>query len=156
MGFFDKIKSAVNVVTGGSADVSIEFKEVSFGEAIILTVHATAKSDLKIDKVYLNIRGLEEVNVDDVDYVDHDGDGDREHCRENVRKHHRTCEIEQVVCGAEQLEAGQSYQWDVEIQLPPHAQAPYHGHYCTHSYEVFAGLDAFGNDPDSGWVTIPF
>lgn len=156
MGFFDKIKSAVNVVTGGAAEVNIAFGEVKFGEPISLTVRALAKSDLKVEKVYLKIRGVEDIEVDDVDYVDRDGDGDKERKYENICKRHETFEMEQVIAGTQELEDEQEYEWTVEIQLPDHLQAPYRGRYCNHTYQVFVGLDAFGNDPDSGWVTIPF
>jgi hypothetical protein len=156
MGFFDKIKSAVNVVTGGAAEVNLSFGEVKFGEPISIHVRALAKSDLKIEKVYLQLRGVEEINVDDVDYEDRDGDGDKERTHENVRKQHETYEMEQVISGAQELENGQEYEWTTEIQLPDHLQSPYRGRYCTHSYKIFVGLDAFGNDPDSGWVNIPF
>ena len=156
MGFFDKIKSAVNVVTGGAAELNVSFGEVKFGEPITVYVRALAKSDLKIDKVYLKLRGVEEVIVDDHDYQDKDGDGDREETHETIEKRHETYEMEQVISGVQELENGQEYEWTTEIQLPEHLQAPYRGRYCTHNYKIFVGLDAFGNDPDTGWVNIPF
>ena len=156
MGFFDKIKSAVNVVTGGAAEVNVSFGEVKFGEPIELNISALAKSDLKIEKVYLHLKGVEEVRIEDKDYQDKDGDGDREETRETIEKHFQTYEMEQVISGAQELENGQEYQWTTEIQIPDHLQAPYKGQYCSHTYKVFIGLDAFGNDPDTGWVNIPF
>ena len=156
MGLFDKLKSAVKVVTGGAANVSASLGESQFGHPITVHIKAVAKSDLKIDKVYLKLRGVEDIEVDDVDYQDRDGDGDRERTHETIYKQHETYAKEQVVSGAQQLEEGQEYEWTTEIQIPSHLQHPYRGHYCTHSYQVFVGLDAFGNDPDTGWIDIPF
>ena len=156
MGFFDKIKSAVNVVTGGSADVTMEFVEANFGENLVVKVTAIAKADCKLDKVYVKVRGIEELEVRDEDYVDVDDDGYRERITEFINRSTTTFEGEHTISGPQELEEGNTYEWEAEIPMPEGLQPEYHGHNCHHSYIAFAGLDMFGNDPDSGWLSIPF
>ena len=156
MGFFGKLKSAVNVVTGGAAKVNVEFNEATFGESLIVTINATTKAECKVDKVYLKFRGVEEIELEDTDYSDRDGDGDTERTSERIHRSHTTFETEYVVSGPQEIGEDESVQWQFEVPMPEHLQPTYRGHYCSHQYEVQAGLDMFGNDPDSGWVDVPF
>ena len=38
------------------------------------------------------------------------------------------------------------------VQLPPTAQPSFQGRYTEHKWEIRGRLEAFGNDPDSGWL----
>lgn len=155
MGFFDKLKSIKNAVTGGSAKVFLSSEYLTIGEPFEVTVRAeVADAPLKIDRVYLKIVGSEEIEVPDVDVI-YDEEGDVEGRRvETVRAEVETVSLEIHVADGEELEANGSYEWKVEVQLPPNAQPIFRGKYCQHTYAAFAGLDAFGNDPDSGWVEL--
>ncbi|MBF0263916.1 MAG: hypothetical protein HQL46_01495 [Gammaproteobacteria bacterium] len=55
---------------------------------------------------------------------------------------------------AQELEANQTYEWIVDVELPENAPTIFYGRFCQHSYQAFAGLDCFGNDPDSGWQEL--
>jgi hypothetical protein len=73
---------------------------------------------------------------------------------ETVRASYQTVNFEITIANAQELEANQSYEWEAEIELPSNAPAVYKGRYCLHTYRAFAGLDCFGNDPDSGWIDL--
>jgi hypothetical protein len=141
MGLWDKVKGAVQSVTGGAADVRIEVGEATLGEDISVSITATAKADLKIDKVYLLVRAYEEAEVRD---VDHDG-------VERVHNSHETFNDRIDVAGAHELANGQSHTWEVTFTIPTSANPTFDGHMISHTWQVQAGLDTFGNDPDSGW-----
>jgi len=106
-----------------------------------------------VSRVYLQIEGFEEVEVPDVDVM-YDQEGDAHRRVETVRATDRTVELEITVAEGQELEANQSYEWEAEVELPANAPAIYRGRFCEHAYRAFAGLDCFGNDPDSGWVRL--
>ena len=151
MGMFDKLK---NAVTGGAANVYVDVGEATRGEPFEVTVRAQAQnSDVKYDRVYLYVRGIEYVEVPDADLVrDNDGDVHRQH--ELVRASGTTWEYETNVAAAGVLGANQTEEWTVQVEIPATATPEYSGRFTDHSYKVFAGMDCFGNDPDSDWIRI--
>ena len=155
MGLFDKLKSVGNMLTGGAAEVFVEVQEdASVESPFAIRVKAMLKDqDLKIDKVYLKIRAVETVRIDDVPVARRSGD-EIYLDNEDITRSYTTYKVEVPVAGPQTLEAGQEYEWEVEIDLKDNAAPTYYGHFAKHEWSVFAGLDAFGNDPDSGWVTI--
>ena len=73
VGFWNKIKGAVQAVTGGGAVVKVEAAEATLGSPLSVQIHAEAKADIDFSNVYLELRAVEYAEVRDVDY-DH-GDG---------------------------------------------------------------------------------
>ena len=154
MGFLDKVKAMKNAVTGGAAKVYLDAEELSFEQPFKITNRAqTADAPVKISRAYVQVRGYEEIQVPDVDVI-YDNDGDAQRRVENVSASHKTLDLEITIAEGQELEANKSYEWETEIQLPSSAQAVYNGRFCRHTYKAFAGLDCFGNDPDSGWVDL--
>lgn len=154
MGLFNKIKAMKNAVTGGAATITLDTEGFSLTETFKITIKAQTKdASVKVDKVYLRIHGFEEIEVPDVDVI-YDEDDNTHRRIETVYASHTTVELEITAANAQELEPNQSYEWEVEVKLPEHAPAIYHGQYCQHVYRAFAGLDCFGNDPDSGWVEL--
>ena len=154
MGFFDKMKSMKNAVTGGAAKVYLDCEQLSFNEPFKITIKAqTQDAPVKISRVYLIIKANEEVEVPDIDVM-YDEDGDANRRVETVYASHTTFELETTVTDGQELQANQSYEWQAEIKLPANAPAAYRGRYCQHTYRAFAALDCFGNDPDSGWIDL--
>ena len=85
----------------------------------------TEDQEVKVDRVYLQIRGVERVEVEDYDY----DDGERS--RETVRKSETTIEVEHTVSGPQELQPNQSYEWEIDVQLPSHALGIYKGKRIT-------------------------
>ncbi len=154
MGFWDKVKAVKNMVTGGGAKVYVEVVEPSLEEPFIVKVKAVVgDADVKIDKVYLKIRGLESTTVRNVEVARQNGDMiDVDH--RDVSGSEVTYNIDINVSGPEQLRANGEYEWEKEVQLPTNALSTYNGINAEHQWQMFAALDAFGNDPDSGWVSF--
>ena len=153
MSLLSKLKSMKNLVTGGGAQVHLEFlDEPTRDEPFRVKVTAHIEdADIKIGKVYLQLRGLESVQAMDTD-VERDEDGNMEVDREVVSKSETTYDRVINVAGPEELEANGQYEWEAEVQLPPNALPTYIGRNARHEWALFAGLDKSGNDPDSGWV----
>lgn len=147
MGFFDKLKSAANVVTGGAATVTVStMGEAKRGERVHYIVEANAKAECKVDAVYLLVRCREEADVQDRDF----DDGQVE--REIVRGRKTVWETKVDVSGAEVIEKDTGRAWQSSFDLPADALPTVRGQMVRVVWEMQAGLDMFGNDPDSGWV----
>lgn len=145
MGLFDKVKSMAGAITGNSAKVSITTAPVCLGEPFEATIQALAKdAEVSYSRVYVKVRGREKI-----DLTDRDRDG-----TERIRRSESTYEAEVVAEGAGQLAPNENKTWTCEISIPATAPALYRGKYAEHYYEVQAGLDCAGNDPDSGWVRL--
>ncbi len=155
MGFMDKLKSMKNAVTGGAAKVYVEFDgDAVRGEPFTVRVKAVIDSaPVKIDKVYLEVKGEEEVEISGVPVArDTDGDGDVDGSVETVSRSHDNFSHTYNIGGPKELAANETYEWEVEIEIPVTCLPSFQSHFCHQDYRLFAGLDAFGNDPDSGWV----
>lgn len=148
MGLFDKIKAAKNAITGGAAKVYISSTPVSLEDPFVVTVKAIiGDADVKADRVYLYVKSLEEISIEGYNIDIDDAADDVLHDEETLR-------IEMDVTGAQVLSANETYEWEAEVTLPSHAKPQYRGTNCKHVYYAYAGIDALGNDPDSGWVEI--
>ncbi len=148
MGFLDKLKSVKNFVTGGGATVTVEVTDAGRGAAFPVTVRATvADAAMKVGRVYVIVKAEEEI---DVRARVRESDGDSEH--HHVRHDEDTFKTEVDIAAGESLEAGQSYEWTGEIELPDDALPTYLGRNCRHRWYVQGALDVTGNDPDSGWI----
>lgn len=159
MGFFDSLKSAARAVTGGGAEIHVQVDEVRIGEPFTVTVTALANAELKIDAVYVRLRAVEEVRLPAHRVVDRFrgqlGDAVESLTGIDVLDDdEETFDQRLDIAGPQVLQEGETYTWAYEITLPPDARPSFHGHLASHEWKIFAGLDAFGNDPDSGWVDL--
>ena len=149
MGLFGKLKAMKNAVTGGAAKVTVEVDAAGIGEPAAVRVKALAKADVKLSGVYIDVKSVEKAEVRNVE-VEHDDDEAAR--RKTVRGTHETGRLHVDISGAEDLAEGQEYSWDGEFQFPPSSRPSFDGKTIQHVWYVRAGLDARGNDPDSGWV----
>ena len=141
MGLFDKLKGAMNAVTGGCAKVTIEYQpQVGLpGDYVRVRVTATSTGAAINSKgVYVDLLAQEAIHLKG---GDHDG----------VHHNETTFNQEVQIAPAFQLAAGQALQWEGQFQLPPTAQPSYVGRHAKHEWFIRGRIEAFGNDPDSGW-----
>jgi hypothetical protein len=153
MGFFSNLK---NKITGGGAKVSLQFEQPSLHNPFNVKVTALVSSnDLKIEKVYLYIRGIEKTSVRNVEVYEKDMSGDMRLVRKDINGEFEVFpKSEIVVAGAQTLNAGQTYEWTASVNIPGGTKPTYKGVTAFHEWQFLAGLDAPGNDPDSGWITV--
>ncbi len=150
MGFFDKVKSFTNKITGDSAKVTVTVEATSIQAPIKVHVRAEMKESLQITKVYLYVKSVEVVDLPTKSVSVNN--------QQNEQAINLNAEIfkqqEYEVAPAQTLEANQIYDFPYELVLPAGCTPTYQGHYTRHEWKFYAGLDAKGNDPDSGWVTV--
>lgn len=147
MGFLDKLKGLKNAVTGGAADVFAEVGEARPGGVVPVRVRAAAKADIKAKSVYVLVSATEEATVPNVEVARNGGVH-----REAVHGEHQTFDVRVDLAGPQTLQNGQEYSWEGSFQLPPNVSPSFYGQTIKHAWYVQAGLDTFGNDPDSGWI----
>lgn len=151
MGLFSKLK---NAFSGGAATVQVEVGDAVVGGEFPVTVRAQiGGADVKVSRVYVQLAGHEEVKIRGVKRIERRGsevvdvDSDLEHAE-------NTFEANVTLAGAQTLPANSSQEWQGKLSIPPGHLPSFQGRNARHVWRVLAGLDCWGNDPDSGWQTI--
>lgn len=156
MGFLDKLKGAVNMVTGGGAKVTIQFHpQVAFpGETINVQLTATSTGgEVKASAALIDLVATERVSVDSYHVKQSQHNSQDDHTQAlNVSK--ETINLTIPIAPAFTLAANETKIFEGAIQIPPNAQPTYHGHFTHHNWEIRGRIDVFGNDPDSGYVSL--
>lgn len=149
MGFFKKVKGAVSKLTGGGAKVTVMVNGNDLKGDINVTINAEIKDNpIEIKKVYLWVKSMEKIDIPKSSLP--------QKMRENAAfglnlSNDRFPKKEFVVAETQTLEGKQSYTWSIDIKLDGDVVPSYNGHFANHEWLFYAGLDAKGNDPDSGW-----
>jgi hypothetical protein len=138
MGFFKDLK---NKVTGGGATVRVNVSAARRGQGVPVQVQAVAKANGKVSAVYLLVRSTETAEF-------------KAENNEKVRGSKVSFENRVAIAGAQELKEGETYTWDGILELPVNTNPTLRGSIIDHVWEVQAGLDMPGNDPDSGWQAL--
>lgn len=144
MGFMDKLKGAVSAVTGGAAEVTIQIgkQAVYAGDTIEVLVTCRSKgAEVKSKGVFIDIAGEELIRIK--------GDDNRD---QSITS--RTISEAIQIAPAVVLGAGQAMEFRGTFSIPASSPPTYHGRAVKHTVQIRARLEAFGNDPDSGFSPI--
>ncbi len=148
MGLFDKIKGAVNAVTGGAAKVTIEFSPaaVDVGGSIMVKISATSTGqDVKSGGIFVDLWGEERIKLKSGAAPNISGDA-------TVSK--TTIEKAIQIAPALTIAANETKLFEGQVQIPADFQPTYNGAYTQHVWQIRGRVDATGNDPDSGWKPV--
>lgn len=143
MGFLDKMKSAAQAVTGGAARVSIEYPVGTVQVGASLPVKVTVVStggEVKSGGIFVDLRAEEEGSVK------------CDKCGQQARVHRNTINQSFAIAPAFVLGANEAKTFEGNISLPS-GQPSYMGT-IKHEWHIRGRMDAFGNDPDSGFQRI--
>ena len=146
MGFFSKLK---NAVTGGGATIEVEISEVVVGEPFEVKVAVHAETALKFKRAYLYLQAFETAVVHKIPVADSNGVVVR-----TVEGEFQTVNMDIDIAEGGELSAGDDVEWAVEVHLPEGSMPSFQGETVGNHWRLMAGLDAFGNDPDSGWLDV--
>ena len=148
MGFLDKIKGAVNAVTGNAAKVELEFMPaVAYpGDKVKVTIKATSTgNEVKSKGVYIDLHGQEEIKIKR---------GAAMGVENDVSVTKTTLEQAHQIAPAFVLAKGETKVFEGMIEIPTAAQPSYSGAFTAHQWQIRGRVEAFGNDPDSGFKPI--
>jgi sporulation-control protein spo0M len=145
MGFFDKIKSAMNAVTGGAAKVMLEYQPPCLMPGEQLHVRITAAStggEVKSGGAFIDLFANEQVKVV------HD------ETKQEVSKSRVTFQQSLQVAGPFTLAPNETRVFEGTVQVPPTMLPTFQGQFASHECLIRGRIEAFGNDPDSGYVPV--
>jgi hypothetical protein len=148
MGFLDKLKGAVNAVTGGAAKVTLEFDpKLAFpGDSVRVKISATSTGpELKSKGVFLDLRGEERIKLPR---------GTIENQSNEINAAKTAMSQEYQIAPAFVLGAGETKLFEGVFQLPSGLQPSFQGALARLEWELRGRVEAFGNDPDSGYQSI--
>jgi len=143
MGLLVKTKSAASAVTGGGAKVSIEFPHQPIRSGDSMQAKVTAMStgkEVKSGGVFVDVEAHETGQVK------------CQRCQQMVPIRAQTVRQTIPIGPALVLQPGETKTLEATIQVPP-GQPTYNGN-VRHEWEIRGRLDAFGNDPDSGFQLL--
>ncbi len=145
MGFFDKLKSAVNAVTGGAATVTIQLRQACVvpGDSVSVKITATSTgAEVKSKGAYIDVFAEERVSLKD------------ESTKETINRTKTTVQQTIQIAPAFVLAPNESKTFEGEFQFPANALPTFAGSICQHVCQIRGRIEAFGNDPDSGYQVI--
>lgn len=143
MGILDKVKSVGSAMTGGAAKVSIEFphQPVKVGDAIPVKVTVMSMGkEVKSGGVFVDIHSEE------------NGQVKCSTCQKMVNVHNDGIKQAIPIASAFVLQPNETKTFEATIQIPG-GQPTYHGQ-VRNEWKIRGRLDAFGNDPDSGFQML--
>jgi hypothetical protein len=144
MGFLDKLKSAVSTLTGGGARVTIELEPSTgfAGDRILAKVSVTSTgNEIKSKGIFIDLRSVEEVLIKK----------DRTGADQDICLAHTLFEESFQIAPELVLDANETRLFEGTFQLPDQCEPSYSGHFTKHKWTVRGRMEAFGNDPDSGF-----
>ena len=145
MGFFDKLKSVVNAVTGGAAKVTIQLQQACVlpGELVNVKITATSTgAELKSKGVYVDVFAEERVSITD------------ESSKAEINRSKTTTQQTIMIAPAFVLAPNESKSFEGSFQFPSDVLPTFAGSMCQHVCQIRGRIEAFGNDPDSGYQVI--
>lgn len=158
MGIFDKLKAAASAVTGGAATVSLQFEPpLAFaGDTIRVIVTATsAGAEVKSKGVFADIRGQEDIRVPKSavsmgvsagkDFQTWGGD---------IHTTKSTFEQAFPIAPDFVLAPNETKRFEGSFVVPGGLEPSFRGSYAQHQWQIRGRIEAFGNDPDSGWQPL--
>lgn len=142
MGILDKLKGALHAVTGGAANVQFLYgPQLLFpGERAELAVSAASAGQAVRSKgLFIDLCATEIVDFKDAS-------------DNPIRYQEQTFYREIQVAPPFTLAPGETRRFEVTFLVPAEARPSFHGKLCRHQWQIRARVEAFGNDPDTGWV----
>ena len=150
MGIFSKLKN----LTGGWADVKVTADEtIRGGSSEVMIQVSVGEEPIEIKRIYLKLKCVEEVTVPNQRIDDPRADGRTRFGTVSATEvlHQK----EYTAAGATRLDAGINETVTCSIDVPGQLPPSFDGRNARIRWLVKAGLDMSGNDPDSGWQSIP-
>ena len=146
MGLFDKLKGALNAVTGGAADVTIDYPRQAFlGDTIAVKITARSTGAAVESKgVFVDLRGEEQIEGDVTI------NNQRQHFNERLQTLEQTFRIAEAFT----LAASEHKTWEGTVTLPQDGQPTYEGVRARHHWTIRGRIEAFGNDPSSSYQDL--
>jgi hypothetical protein len=146
MGLFSALKSAVSAVTGGAARVGVDFPAVACtGDEVQVRVTCTSTGgEVKSQGVFIDLWGSEKVSIKG-------GSQNANGEKQDVNVTNNTFSQAFQIAGPFTLGAGETREFTGTFRIPASLQPSYNGVHAHHEWSLRGRMEAWGNDPDSGF-----
>ena len=149
MGLFGGLK---NFITGGGAEVSLTIGDPVRGKSMPVSVAVKiGDKGMDVRKVYVRLRAREVIDIPDAQVA---SSTDSKSLKRGLQRTSETFDQTVTIAPTQTLEAGESYEFEGEVTIPGDVAPSFTGRYAKHVWQITAGLDKAGNDPDSGWTDL--
>jgi len=153
MGLMDKLKTAVNTVSGGSARVSIEYPPHSVYPGESVPVRVTVMSgggEVKSNGIFVDLLAVETVTGSDKVTCPRC----RNQWSDPINKRNEVVKQSIPLAPAFVLNGNETRVFEGQIQVPGGSPPSYTGTAARFEWTIRGRLEAFGNDPDSGYQSL--
>jgi hypothetical protein len=152
MGLFSALKGAVSAVTGGAARVTIEFPATgSTGDEVQVRVTCTSTGgEVKSQGVFVDLWGTEKVQIKGGSQNSQNNQN-KEGEKQDVNVTNNTFSQAFQIAGPFVLGAGETREFTGAFRIPASVQPSYNGVHAHHEWSLRGRMEAWGNDPDSGF-----
>lgn len=146
MGLWDKVKGAVNAVTGGAAKVYIEVlgQPVRGEEVNVRVTVSSTGSEIRSQGIFVDLTAKEEIYIPNYKTAGEYSEG----------LHTSTFDQAFQIAAPLTLMPNETRTFEGTIAVPSNAPPTYQGPYCKHNWRIRGRVEMFGNDPDSGYIDI--
>jgi hypothetical protein len=146
MGLFSAIKNAVKSVTGGAATVTIEYPATAYAgdEVQVRIVCTSTGGEVKSQGVFIDLQGAEKVSIKG-------GSQNSSGEKQDINVVNNTFSQAFQISGPMVLGANETREFTGTFRIPTGLQPSYNGVHVHHEWQVRGRLEAWGNDPDSGF-----
>ncbi len=142
MGFLDKVRGALNVVTGGAAKVQFLFgPPIMFpGEQVQVGVSVTSTGqEVQSKGLFIDLAATEFIDFKDAS-------------DSHVRYQEQTFYREIQVAPAFVLAPNETRKFTAVFLVPADARPSFAGKLSRNHWQIRARIEVFGNDPDTDWI----
>jgi hypothetical protein len=149
MGVFSALKNAMSAVTGGAARISIELPVVAYtGDEVQVRVTCTSTGgEVKSQGVFVDLWGTEKVSIKG-------GTQTKEGEKQDLNVTNNTFNQAFQIAGPFVLGANETRDFTGSFRVPSSLQPTYNGVHAQHEWSLRGRLEAWGNDPDSGFKPV--
>jgi hypothetical protein len=170
VGLLDKLKGAIHAVTGGAAKVSIDYPPgpvAPGGRIAVKVTAASAGGEVKSGGIFVDLLAVERVSLRNVRPTRvHETrlgigaalqTGTQQAVSPptvDVDAARNTFEQSYPIAPAFVLAAGEARTFEGAVELPPNVLPSFSGGFAAHEWKIRGRVEAWGNDPDSGWLPL--
>jgi hypothetical protein len=159
MGVFSALKGMVQAVTGGAAQVMIECDPAAVpgGELRVRVTCTSTGGEVKSQGVFVDLLGSEQVKVPAAAATQPQTAGAMpggQQPAKDVETSYVSFSQSFQIAPPLVLGPGETRQFEGTVRLPQNIQPTYIGRHAQHSWQIRGRLEAWGNDPDSGYQPL--
>ncbi|HEX6810072.1 MAG TPA: hypothetical protein VF384_00490 [Planctomycetota bacterium] len=161
MGILDKLKGAMNFVTGGGARVTLEVppNRVQRGQPVQVRVTVSSTGGVvKTAGVFVDVIASERVRVPaqqiPIAHRPQVQPGQSARPLSDLDLSRQNFDQKFPIAPAFELQANETKVFEGTIQLPTHVPGTYNGVWASHEWRIRGRIEVSGNDPDSGFSVV--